>query len=574
MKYSCKNNIKDNYIENLLHQRGIEDCDKYLHPKEDCLCNPYLLDNIKEATTLFLSHIKDSNSDNVIIIDCDQDGYTSAAMIWNYCKQFYSDCNLRYKIHSGKQHGLEDMIEQLEEERPNLVIIPDAGSNDYDYHRRLKEVNCNIIVIDHHEAEKYSEDAIVINNQLSSKYPNKHLSGAGVTYKFLQVLDDFLQIKNANNYLDLAAIGIIGDMMSMNNYENRYIAYCGLKNITNSCIKEIIKKQDFSIKDNNNITPTDVSFYITPLVNALIRVGKESEKEILFQSFINGTNIVPKISRGKIVPDQYESIAEQNARNCVNARSRQNRQLDKAIEGIDIEILKNGLDENKIIVAEIKDDKIDSTLTGLLAMKVVAKYHKPTLLGRFDDFNVLKGSVRGENKSALKDTRQFLLESNYFDFAEGHAQACGFAIPEKNIENFIDYSNKELKDIDFNEGIYEVDFLRKCDDKDLKELIFELGKYPEIWGKDNEEAIIGIDSIKVNKKDINIIGRNSDTIKFEKNGIVYLRFFAKELIDKISNMNEIEFKIVGKANVNEWCGNVTPQIMIEDYEVKDITFDF
>ena len=38
--------------------------------------------------------------------------------------------------------------------------------------------------------------------------------------------------------------------------------------------------------------------------------------------------------------------------------------------------------------------------------------------------------------------------------------------------------------------------------------------------------------------------------------------------------DEIEFKIVGKANVNEWCGNVTPQIMIEDYEVKDITFDF
>lgn len=574
MKYSCENNITENYIENLLLLRGIKDCNKYLYPDETCLEDPYLLDNIKDAVELFLKHLKNIESDNVIIVDSDQDGFTSSAMIWNYCKKAIPECNIRYKIHAGKQHGLEDMIDILEEEQPNLVIIPDAGSNDYDYHKRLRDIGCDIIVIDHHEAEKYSENAIVINNQLSEKYPNKDLSGAGVTFKFLQALDDQLKINFSREYLDLAATGIIGDMMNMNNYENRYIAFYGLKNIQNSCIKEIIKKQDFSIKDSKNITPTDVSFYITPLVNAIIRVGKDSEKEILFQSFIDGEKIVPKISRGKIVSGEFEKIAEQNARNCINARSRQNRQLDKAIEGIDIEILKNGLDENKIIIAEVKDDKIDSTLTGLLAMKIVAKYHKPVLLGRVDDFDTLKGSVRGENKSELKDTRQFLIDSKYFDFAEGHAQACGFSIPEKNIDSFIKYANEKLKDVDFNEGVYKVDFIRKSDSKDLIELIYSLGEYPEIWGKSNEEAIIAIESVKINKKDVEIIGRNCDTLKFEKNGVVYLKFFAKELIEKIKTINEIEFKIIGKANINEWCGKTTPQIMIEDCEIKDITFDF
>jgi single-stranded-DNA-specific exonuclease len=45
-----------------------------------------------------------------------------------------------------------------------LVLIPDAGSNDYEQHKLLKERGIPAIVFDHHEAEKISEDAIIINN--------------------------------------------------------------------------------------------------------------------------------------------------------------------------------------------------------------------------------------------------------------------------------------------------------------------------------------------------------------------------------------------------------------------------
>ena len=54
------------------------------------------------------------------------------------------------------------------------------GSKDYDFHKKIKKAGRQIIILDHHEAEHVSEDAIVINNQLSN-YPNKELSGAGVT---------------------------------------------------------------------------------------------------------------------------------------------------------------------------------------------------------------------------------------------------------------------------------------------------------------------------------------------------------------------------------------------------------
>ena len=42
-----------------------------------------------------------------------------------------------------------------------VVILPDSSSNDYEYHARLKLAGIDI-VLDHHEADKISEDAIVI----------------------------------------------------------------------------------------------------------------------------------------------------------------------------------------------------------------------------------------------------------------------------------------------------------------------------------------------------------------------------------------------------------------------------
>lgn len=33
----------------------------------------------------------------------------------------------------------------------------------------------------------------------------------------------------------------------------------------------------------------------------------------------------------------------------------------------------------------------------------------------------------------------------------------------------------------------------------------------------------------------------------------------------------MQLTIVGTANVNEWMGNVTPQILIKDMDIKEIT---
>jgi single-stranded-DNA-specific exonuclease len=84
----------------------------------------------------------------------------------------------------------------------------------------------------------------------------------------------------------------------MNTLENRYICERGLKNINNKFFKELVEKQAFSLGDGP-LTQIGVAFYITPLINALIRVGNDIEKERLFLAFITPDIDVPSTKRGE-----------------------------------------------------------------------------------------------------------------------------------------------------------------------------------------------------------------------------------------------------------------------------------
>ena len=225
MKYVQKTSysIKENFLKNLLIDRKIipENDNKYqqmfFNPSKENLHNPLDLDHMEEGFKLFLKHLA-AGSKFYYVVDSDADGITSSAVMINYMENHlrknYPDFTIDYHIPDGKEHGLDTIMSILTSKKLyDIVILPDSSSNDYEYHKVLKDMGYDILVLDHHEAEKYSEDAIVINNQLSKNYPNKSLSGVGVVYKFLQYCDSQLNLNGADDYLDLVAVGICGDMI-------------------------------------------------------------------------------------------------------------------------------------------------------------------------------------------------------------------------------------------------------------------------------------------------------------------------------------------------------------------------
>ena len=185
MKVNLVNeNYTENYLDNLLKARGVTDIDKYKNPSSICLNDPSFLDNIDTGAIWFNEIIKEQESKILLIVDCDVDGFTSSAIMYQYIRAINPNQDITYMLHEHKEHGLEDHIKHILESGINydLVILPDSSSNDYEL---LKEQGTRCLILDHHEIDDdqpISDNACIINNQLSPRYPNKDLTGAGVAW--------------------------------------------------------------------------------------------------------------------------------------------------------------------------------------------------------------------------------------------------------------------------------------------------------------------------------------------------------------------------------------------------------
>jgi single-stranded-DNA-specific exonuclease len=316
---------------------------------------------------------------------------------------------------------------------------------------------------------------------------------------------------------------------------------------------------------------------MTPLCNAMIRSGTMPEKRRMYEAFIHGTELVPCNKRG--CKGQMELLCIESARECTNAKAKQGRILDQAESLLEMKIVNHNLLDNKILVLRLDDeDDFPSEVNGLVAMRLAAKYKRPTLVGRVNNEGVMKGSIRNPSNSPIVSLKDFLLDSNMFEFVQGHANAAGYALPSKSLTNFHNFANDALSEINFDEKYFDVNFERYAVDPDLKDIINDIGSVEELWGQGNEVPKIHVKSINLTRSDIRVMGARQDTLKFEKNGVSFIKFFAKDMIEEINNIFEttdaISIDVVGDPSINEYMGYRNPQIMINSYQISDSKYSF
>ena len=572
MKYRLKNpEIKENFGENLLRARGVQDIQEFCHPDESCLQSWRDLENIERAVKAVELTINDTRP-YALIADCDVDGATSSAIIYQYLKRLNPEKEIQYFIHSGKQHGFSDLMEQLENKDWSMIIAPDSATNDGEY---IAHFSCPVLCADHHIKEENSvipPNMILVNNQTSHRYRNKDLCGAGVTWQLCRALDDFFQKDLAWDYIDLCALGIVADMMSMLEIENQYLVQTGFKNIKNKMFKTLLEKQDYSM--GGKITPITVAFYIVPLINAMIRVGSMDEKERLYLSFVMPEVMVDCHKRG--AKGTKERLCVESTRECVNTKSHQDKMKEQMVEKLEAKIFKKDLLSNQVLFIRLEDDDIfPAELNGLVAMSLASKYKHPTIVARLNDEGYIRGSIRAPGNTELKSFKDFLMGTGLFEYVMGHDSAAGASILDRNLPKFHEIANRELSKIDFGENYYDVDFVMRANDPKIEEAIEELCAIEQVYGQQNEEPVIAITNLNVSQSDVKIIGKNLDTLRIEKNGITYVKFRAKDLIRELKDFpGDMDITLVGKPNLNIWGGKTTPQIFITDLEIEDSRFAF
>ncbi len=569
MKYKLLKDINfnpfsPNEVQNIIFKnREVDNIIEFMSPVEDHLLDPFLLDHMKEGINLLNYHIE-NNNDIFIIVDSDVDGYTSASIIYNYIKKNFPATRIKWMVHDSKAHGIN--IERIPE-NTKLVICPDSSSNEYEKHKKLAEQKIDVLVIDHHEASQYSEHAVVINNQLSKKYPNKNLSGAGVAFKFCEGMEKQLSLSPAFDFIDLAAMGIIADMMDVRNMENRYIIQQGLKNIKNYFFKTLIAGQKYSL-GSQALNSIGIMFYISPLINAVTRVGTLEEKETMFSAFINGEKQVISDKRGSTVNDR-ETIAEKAVRYCKNAKNKQKKLVDGIKEEVEITLEEQDLSTIPIILVKLKEI-CNTSLTGLVANQLASKYKRPVLLlvEQGDKDKNFLGSGRNYGLSEVENLKDCLRDTKLFEFAEGHQSAFGAKIKNQNIEVFLDNVKDYFPEQEEIDDTYSVDFI--IDAKDFNaNIVRQISKLRSLWGKGFDEPIVAVENIPVDGTNLSLMGKNKTHIKFVYNEVVYVKFhLSQEELEKFKD-KRIIINVVGRCDVNVWQDSFTYQIIIQDYEITE-----
>ena len=142
-------------------------------------------------------------------------------------------------------------------------------------------------------------------------------------------------------------------------------------------------------------------------------------------------------------------------------------------------------------------------------------------------------------------------------------------LTETAIEEFLTKTDAALANISA-EPVYYVDYIYTGADVQAQDILTIAG-LSDLWGKDMDEPYIAIENLKVSKDMVTIYRKTSNTIKITLQNKISLMIFnaTEEDCDKLQNFDTtyISINAVGKCNINEWMGNQTPQLFVEDYEI-------
>ena len=550
-------------LEDILKLKGIKDINSFLNPTIKNTESELLFDNIEKARDVFIKHIENKSTID-LLVDCDVDGFTSASNIYQYIKRINSNIEIRCFIHKGKIHGLSEFVDVMCEDDSKLVIVPDAGSGDSKECENLIESGKDVIILDHHSIDASDNPAIVVNNHLSNKITDKAMTGVGITYKFTKLLDKYYGVNYADDYLDLVALGMVGDRADTVNLQTRYLILKGLEQIRNKVNKNklisvLVDAQMYSM--NNKITINCIGFYVCPLMNSMIRLGEYEDKCYMFEALCNSDKMLDRKVRGKGVVNM--TIQEYVLKACQSSNRKQKKITEESAAVLSEEIKKFDMDKLPILVCNARDD-VDSNSTGLIANRLAEQYQRPCLLMRRKG-DICKGSGRGSDKCEILDFNQWCKDTGLFNKVEGHPGAFGCEIDFENTNKLFSLLSTMRKIDEPTYHVYNVYNANQIHDQIIK----NVAKYDFVWGNTVSEPIFLIKNIPCNKYNLYLLGSKQNKIEFTYHNIKFIKqtkgsSLASLYKEIISIGDNFEFDIIGRFSIDYKSGK-TAQVLIEDW---------
>lgn len=543
----------------------------YVTPEFNKLHNPREMKDLELAVNILKEKII-TNKKIRIIGDYDVDGVISVYMLYTALKK--CNANVDYEIPDRIKDGYginEKIIKEAKDDGVDTILTGDNGISAIDQIKYAKELGLTVIVTDHHDIPFVEDennkkiflqsdaDAILNPKQKDCNYKFKSLCGAGVAFKLIEVLYEEFNIDKEECYklIEFLAIATVCDVVDLID-ENRIFVKKGLEkinNTTNLGLGELIRENEIQDK---TISVYHLGFIIGPCINASGRL--DNAKKGL-----------------RLLLADEEDEAVHLAKELVKLNAERKDMTMKGVEDA-IEIIEGTeIINDKVLVVYLPD--IHESLAGIIAGRIRERYNAPTLI-------ITKGEefAKGSGRS-IEEYNMFekLLEcKELLEKFGGHPMAAGLSIKEENIDKLREKLNENsmLKDEDLIKKI-KIDCVLPLDQINFR-VIEDLEKL-EPFGKGNEKALFGIKDVNVIKAQI--LGKNRNVLKLKLksnsdkifDGIYFgnIEEFEQTVCDKYNSeelsklydgiFNDVKLDFVFYPNINEYNGNVSIQIVIQNY---------
>lgn len=546
-------------LARILAARSVEEEDAvdYLTPTlKKLMPNPTKFVDMEKAAARLVKAIE--NKEQVAIFgDYDVDGACSSAILSKFLNFFQLKTKIYIPDRIVEGYGPNPTaMEMLAREGASLIVTVDCGANSPEAIRAARNVGADVVVLDHHQmGEIHNEaNALVNPNRPDDRSEQGHLCAAAIVFitvawtcKLLREKEYIKTVPDVLEYLDLVALATICDVVPLIGV-NRAFVQKGLqvaRTLHNPGIAALARVA----RVGEPLNVFHFGFLLGPRINAGGRIGDPAlgARLLTCQSLEEANGIADKLNQ--LNQERQAMEAEQ----LLQAEA-------------DIEIMKNGLEQPKVIV--VANANWHPGIVGIVAARLKEKFNCPAFAIALKPDGTGVGSGRSISGINLGEIVREAVDLGLLVKGGGHAMAAGITILESKVSEFLIWlENKISKTVDDlrADRSITIDGMISASGatKDLVDLIDQAGPF----GSGNPTPIFALPSHRL--VDVREVGNghlsmtlmNSDGTRIKA---IAFRSVGTALGDFLTGNLGQTIHVAGNLNLNYWNGSVSTQLRVVD----------
>lgn len=353
--------------------------------------------------------------------DFDVDGQTSTTLLVQTLQSIGAKVIYYIPIRGRESHGVHiESLKPIIDNGAKLIITCDTGITAHDAIDYANSRGVDVVVTDHHDLGETLPNAKAIVNPklLPPEHTLANLAGVGVAYKLAEAILDtrYSNVESqisSTDVLDLVALGLIADVALLKN-ETRALAQKGINALRNTARLGLKVMAELSGTNLETLTEETIGFTFAPRLNALGRLSDANPAVELL--------ITKDSARARVLAAQIEGLNAQ--------RRLLTSQVYEAAE-TQLRDHPDLLTEPAIVLSH---PNWPGGVVGIVANRLVDRYHKPAILLNESDDGIMRGSAR--SVEGLNITEAIGTQKNFLRGFGGHPMAAGLSFPTDKLTEF------------------------------------------------------------------------------------------------------------------------------------------